>query len=351
MPLGVQAVDRHVHVPLGAVDRLHGAFLDPGPGRNRAQYPVAVLAGAVRGAGKLMLRSGEPGPEGVFQVGEQLIRWHGEEPGRLTVHGPAPGRARSWFRTVSRPYYLVVLNRTVVRVLGAVALAAATVSSTAAAGATDGRHGGGAAGPTAAGPAAAGRSGSLRVGRLRVRQCAQRPLTFCGRMPVPLDYSSPASPEISIGFRWIPATRHAAGTVLAVEGGPGFATTGTEPQYLAMLGPLRRTRNLLLVNLRGTGNSTPVNCPGLEHGGRRQSGGHFNALVAACGRQLNHTWRYRGGGWVHASDLFNTAYSARDVAARHAGTERGQGRPLRRFVRKLVRPDLRVALPGANCGR
>ena len=211
-----------------------------------------------------------------------------------------------------------MLNATVVRILGSVALAAATVGSTAAAGTTDGPHAGGAAayvvaGPLAAGPAGAGRSGPLRLGWLSVRQCAIRPLTFCGRMPVPLDYSSPASPDISIGFRWIPATGHPAGTVLAVEGGPGFATTGTEPQYLAMLGPLRRTRNLLLVNLRGTGNSTPVDCPGLEHGGRRQSGGHFNALVAACGRQLNHTWRYRGGGWVHASDLFNTAYSARDV--------------------------------------
>ena len=132
-------------------------------------------------------------------------------------------------------------------------------------------------------------------------------------MPVPLDYSTPASPDISVGFRWLPATGHAAGTVLAVEGGPGFATTGTQPQYLAMLGPLRRTRNLLLVNLRGTGNSTPVDCPGLEHAGPRQSGRRFNRLVAACGRQLNHTWHYRGGGWVHASDLFNTAYSARDV--------------------------------------
>ncbi len=211
----------------------------------------------------------------------------------------------------------------VVRILGAVALAAATVGPRTAAGATDGPRAGGVAapavaalaavGPAGMGPAGAGRSGPLRLGRLSVRQCAKRPLTFCGRMPVPLDYSSPASPDIGIGFRWIPATGHPAGTVLAVEGGPGFATTGTEPQYLAMLGPLRRTRNLLLVNLRGTGNSTPVDCPGLEHGGRRQSGGHFNTLVAACGRQLNHTWHYRGGGWVHASDLFNTAYSARDV--------------------------------------
>ena len=131
---------------------------------------------------------------------------------------------------------------------------------------------------------------------------------------VPLDYASAASPRIRVGFRWLPASGHAAGTVLAVEGGPGFATTGTQGAYLAMMGPLKRTRNLLLVNLRGTGNSTVINCPGLEHAGSKQYGQRFNRLVAACGRQLNHTWHYRGGGWVHASDLFNTAYTARDVS-------------------------------------
>ncbi len=168
-------------------------------------------------------------------------------------------------------------------------LAAATVAATSAAAPGVSRPGGGAArlqtGRLQTGRLQACRlqAGRLQVGRLGLRQCAKRPLTFCGRMPVPLDYSSPASPDISVGFRWIPATGRAAGTVLAVEGGPGFATTGTEPQYLAMLGPLRRTRNLLLVNLRGTGNSTPVNCPGLEHAGSRQSGSHFNALVAAAG--------------------------------------------------------------------
>jgi pimeloyl-ACP methyl ester carboxylesterase len=131
---------------------------------------------------------------------------------------------------------------------------------------------------------------------------------------VPLDYASAASPRIRIGFRWLPASGHATGTVLAVEGGPGFATTGTQGAYLAMMGPLKRTRNLLLVNLRGTGNSTPIDCPGLEHAGSKQYGQRFNRLVAGCGRQLNHTWHYRGGGWVHASDLFNTAYTARDTS-------------------------------------
>jgi pimeloyl-ACP methyl ester carboxylesterase len=208
----------------------------------------------------------------------------------MITQGPAPAAGPA--------YDLGVPDRTVVRVLGALVLAAATLG----------------AAPAAVGAGHGGGAGHLKLGRIGLRLCAKRPLTFCGRMPVPLDYSSAASPDISIGFRWLPATGpHATGTVLAVEGGPGFATTGTEQQYLAMMGPLRQTRNLLLVNLRGTGNSAPVDCPGLEHAGPRQSGSRFNALVAACGRQLNHTWHYRGGGWVHASDLFNTAYSARDV--------------------------------------
>lgn len=160
---------------------------------------------------------------------------------------------------------------------------------------------------------------ALRVGTITLRKCGSAPLAYCGRLAVPLDYSSAASPDIHIGFRLLPPTaaRHARGTILAVEGGPGFATTGTQPEYVAMAGSLLRTRSLLLINLRGTGNSTLVNCRGLENYGRSQHqyGSRFDQLVAACGRQLDHTWRYRdGGGWVHASDLFNTAYSARDVS-------------------------------------
>jgi pimeloyl-ACP methyl ester carboxylesterase len=167
----------------------------------------------------------------------------------------------------------------------------------------------------AARAAVASRAGGRHVGTITLRRCAAKPLTFCGGLAVPLDYSSAASPRIHLGFRWLPATGDAAGTILAVEGGPGYASTGSEPEYLAMAGRLRATRNLLLIDLRGTGTSTPVNCPGLEHAGARQYGRHFDHLVAACGAQLNHTWHYRNGGWVHASDLFNTAYSARDVAA------------------------------------
>jgi len=170
--------------------------------------------------------------------------------------------------------------------------------------------------PSGAAAAALGPAGqptSIRLGSVTLSRCARAPLTFCGHLAVPLDYSSPASPGIRIGFRWLPASRRAVGTVLSVEGGPGFATTGSEDDYLPDIGPLHRSRNLLLVDLRGTGTSTPIDCPGLERAGAHQSGRRFDQLVGDCGAQLNHEWRYRRGGWVHASDDFNTAYSARDV--------------------------------------
>lgn len=174
--------------------------------------------------------------------------------------------------------------------------------------------------PSAVAAAAAARTAaaSIRVGGVALTKCGTAPLTYCGSLKVPLDYSSAASPDISIGFEFLPATAAspAAGTILAVEGGPGFATTGSEALYVAMAGSLLQTRNMLLVNLRGTGNSRPLNCKGLESYNRlqHQYGSHFDQMVATCGRQLNHTWRYRHGGWVHASDLLNTAYSARDVS-------------------------------------
>jgi len=170
--------------------------------------------------------------------------------------------------------------------------------------------------PAASAPAAqaAASRSTTRIGSVPVHPCSKGARLLCGAVRVPLDYSSAASPRIHIGFQWLPAGGHAVGTVLAVEGGPGYSSTGSGSLYRAMLGPLLRTRNLLLVNLRGTGNSTPVDCPRLEHAGPKQYGPRFSRLVGACGRRLNHTWRYRGGGWVHASDLFNTADSARDVA-------------------------------------
>ena len=52
-----------------------------------------------------------------------------------------------------------------------------------------------------------------------------------------------------------------------------------------MIGHLALSRNLLLVDLRGTGTSTPLNCPALERAGEQAvraavqpAGGHLRQL-------------------------------------------------------------------------
>jgi pimeloyl-ACP methyl ester carboxylesterase len=134
-------------------------------------------------------------------------------------------------------------------------------------------------------------------------------------LPVPLDYSDPLAPMIDIGFMWFPASEPAAlPTIVAEEGGPGFPSTGSRSLYVPLFAPLLVHRNLLLVDNRGTGRSTLINCPSLERFPGVEPNPAFLLAVQQCGDALDHHWRRTDGTWVHASDLVNTANSARDLA-------------------------------------
>jgi pimeloyl-ACP methyl ester carboxylesterase len=168
-------------------------------------------------------------------------------------------------------------------------------------------------------PAAAARRHPIRVGSVTIPPCQASRLAWCTRIKVPYDYFNPAAGTIKIGFRWYPATRaargKAAGTILAVEGGPGYATTGTASDYRAAFLPLLGRRNLLLINLRGTGNSSAFLCRALQNWTVADSIEAYTVDTGKCGAQLNHTRKLAGGhGYVHASDLYTTANAARDVA-------------------------------------
>ncbi len=181
-----------------------------------------------------------------------------------------------------------------------------------------------------AGPALAGGMGRpsatvtsrrhpIRVGSVTIPPCASSRLAWCTRINVPYQYvgrDPGAAGTIKLGFQWYPAAGgKAMGTILAVQGGPGYATTDYASAYRAMLGPLLGRRNLLLVNLRGTGNSSSFTCRALQDWKQADGDAAYIADTGACGRQLNHTRRRNGGGgYVQASDLYTTADAARDVA-------------------------------------
>ena len=94
--------------------------------------------------------------------------------------------------------------------------------------------------------------------------CADAPAgTRCGAIRVPLDRSGAVPGTLRIEFeRYLRRDRRrpAVGTMLAIEGGPGYSTTDSRDGYLKLLAPLRARRDLLLVDLRGTGHSGALDC-------------------------------------------------------------------------------------------
>jgi pimeloyl-ACP methyl ester carboxylesterase len=160
---------------------------------------------------------------------------------------------------------------------------------------------------------------TLVVGTQTLTRCAAAPLAYCGSLSVPLDHIRPAGPRISIAYRWYPASSPAAGraahTVVPVEGGPGYPSIGSVQEgYAPMYGPLLARWNMLAVDNRGTGHSTPVNCPELQEFSGPTASQAFRQAAAECAASLNSHWHYPGGAPVHASDLFTSSAAAEDLA-------------------------------------
>lgn len=139
----------------------------------------------------------------------------------------------------------------------------------------------------------------ITVGSLPLSPCGP---AWCGHLTRPFDPAGELPGTIDIAFEFYPQTdagRTNAGAIVAVEGGPGYPSTGTRSSYLALFAPLRADRHLLLVDNRGTGGSAAVNCPALQHDALYRS-----ASVAACGTALGAS-----------AALYGSALAADDLAA------------------------------------
>ncbi len=159
--------------------------------------------------------------------------------------------------------------------------------------------------------ASAHAAASLRLGSLTLHRCGAGQHGWCGSLRRPLDPARPHGPKIGIGFHWLPASHPGRQPALvAVEGGPGYPSTGSLFEYHGMYGPLLHDHNLLLVDNRGTGSSALIDCPEVQNFLGKTSGRTFPRRVAACAQRIERRWP-----GVHAADLFGTAYAADDLAA------------------------------------
>jgi pimeloyl-ACP methyl ester carboxylesterase len=99
--------------------------------------------------------------------------------------------------------------------------------------------------------------------------CPEPTASLCGYIPMPLDRKHPNGAQIQIYFEVYPHTigGPAESAILANFGGPGFATTIGERDFAQFLfAPNLDVHDLLLIDNRGTGLSTAIDCEELQHG-------------------------------------------------------------------------------------
>jgi pimeloyl-ACP methyl ester carboxylesterase len=146
---------------------------------------------------------------------------------------------------------------------------------------------------------ARGQTEHLQVGTLTLEPCEEIE-AYCGLLERPLDPTGTLSSEtIEIAFEYYPQTDDALenlGTVVATEGGPGYATTGTRDSFLELFEPLLGQRNFLLMDNRGTGGSGALECELQFVTELTQD------FIAECAKQLGDT-AYLYGSALAADDL------------------------------------------------
>jgi pimeloyl-ACP methyl ester carboxylesterase len=137
--------------------------------------------------------------------------------------------------------------------------------------------------------------------------CAEpsAPTLQCGAVTVPLDRRAAVPGAVTLNVRRLPATTAPSDTaVLALAGGPGQAAAPLTPVFGQILAPGRATRDLLVMDQRGTGRSGLLTCHALSTPKARTS------LVDA-GRRCSQQLGARRG-------LYRTSDSVADIEALRA---------------------------------
>src|SRR5450755_2003109 len=142
---------------------------------------------------------------------------------------------------------------------------------------------------------------TITVGELTLTLCQPDYTGYCGSINRPIDPKGVVPGKITVGFEYYPRSdlsQARLGTILPQEGGPGYSSTGTRDYYLEIFDALRDRRDILIVDKRGTGLSSPINCPAMQTGSLALS------AAAACAQQLGDT------AWFYGTD-----FAANDIVA------------------------------------
>jgi pimeloyl-ACP methyl ester carboxylesterase len=133
---------------------------------------------------------------------------------------------------------------------------------------------------------------AVQRGRVQFRLCGNAALTndaLCGKYEVYEDRVARTGRKISLNIILLPASsaKAAPDPLIFLAGGPGAAATSYAVEK--SMNGLRRNRDVVLVDQRGTGSSNPLNCP--PTGSREDMRGYFRDVfpaesIKSCRAQL-----------------------------------------------------------------
>ena len=151
----------------------------------------------------------------------------------------------------------------------------------------------------------------------------------CATLRVPFERADPLARADPDPLRRPPRATGEAdrpAPIFAVEGGPGYGSIASARYYIHMLGPLLERRDLVVVDMRGTGHSRAIDCPKLQRGGGTDAPGR--RPVRPHPRRPVRRLPDLGGGRRHRR--------------RPPGARLPPDRAVRRLLRDLPRPVLRL---------
>jgi pimeloyl-ACP methyl ester carboxylesterase len=98
----------------------------------------------------------------------------------------------------------------------------------------------------------------------------------CAQLTVPLDHTGATPGSLTLAYARIPATGTATGTLVALTGGPGQPGIPFASQLAGELASVRSGYDLVVPDMRGTGDSSAVHCGSVDTA----------AEITACGEKL-----------------------------------------------------------------
>jgi pimeloyl-ACP methyl ester carboxylesterase len=147
----------------------------------------------------------------------------------------------------------------------------------------------------------------------------------CGTLQVYEDQAQETGRQIDVSFAVIPAVSKTAQSdaLFLLAGGPGQAATESYLQLIPILNRLHQTRDIVLVDQRGTGGSNPLRCPALSASDESTAVDQIAPALKDCLNKLNADTRlYTTAAFVEDLEQVRQAlrYQSMDLVGISYGT-------------------------------